>query len=272
MTFIFLLLSFLLVVLVFWNLGSIVFHLLKYLQGELSMLLFPVTDHHSQSKYLDQYFPYYQQLPERSKDIFLKRVAHFVSSKNFIPRNLAQVTEEMKVLIAASAVQLTFGFSKVYLTHFTNILVYADDYYSTINRQFHKGEVNPRLKAIVLSWKSFVRGNLEDDGVNLGLHEMAHALSLENRIMNGEYNFLNGDVLAQWHKAAKREIAQLHNGTNLFFRAYGATNLEEFFAVAVENFFERPAELQVHNAKLYELLCTLLNQNPLILKPMNQAS
>ena len=93
----------------------------------------------------------------------------------------------MTAMIASSAIQLTFGLPKINLKHFERILIYPDEYYSTINKQYHKGEVNPRLKAIVVSWKAFVAGYADPhDGINLGLHEMAHALKLENIIKNGE--------------------------------------------------------------------------------------
>jgi len=217
--------------------------------------------------YLEKYFTFYQKLPPKSKAIFERRVATFISTKKFVPRNLNKVTMEMKVLIAASAVQITFGFSKVNLSFFTNILVYPDAYYSTINQQYHKGEVNPRLKAIVLSWRYFVEGYIEEDGRNLGLHEMAHALRLENSIRNHEYNFMDDETLKEWKIIAENTIEEIRQGKETLFREYGASNLHEFFAVAVENFFERPKEFNTMHPKTYQTLCKLLNQNPLLLEP-----
>jgi Mlc titration factor MtfA (ptsG expression regulator) len=172
----------------------------------------------------------------------------------------------MKVLISAAAIQLTFGFPKVNLSHFRNILVYPDSYYSTINLQHHKGEVNPRLKAIVLSWKYFVEGYLELDGRNLGLHEMSHALRLENKIVNEEYDFLDSNLLTEWEKQAKQTMKEIQEGSEDFFREYGATNNEEFFAVAVENFFERPVLFSEKHPLTYRTLCRLLRQDPVLLE------
>lgn len=172
----------------------------------------------------------------------------------------------MKVLISASAVQLTFGFPKLQLSYFQNILVYPDAYYSTINRQHHKGEVNPRLRAIVLSWKYFVEGYLSPDGRNLGLHEMAHALRLENRIMNKEYNFLDPGFLKEWESRAAHTMQEIRDGREDFFRGYGATDHEEFFAVAIENFFERPKLFAKKHPLTYQTMCRLLKQDPLVLE------
>ena len=193
----------------------------------------------SHRKYLEKYFTFYQKLPPKSKQVFERRVARFISSKKFIPRNIKEVTSEMQVLISASAIQLTFGFPNLRLSYFVNILVYPDAYYSTISRAHHKGEVNPRMRAIVISWKYFVEGYIQPDGRNLGLHEMAHALRLENRIMNEEYGFLDSQTLKEWELRADHTIKEIQEGREDFFREYGATNNDEFFSVAVENFFER---------------------------------
>lgn len=176
------------------------------------------------------------------------------------------MTMEMKVLIAASAIQLTFGFPRVHLSYFHNILVYPDAYYSTINNRYHKGEVNPRLKAIVLSWKAFVEGYLQPDGRNLGLHEMAHALRLENRIMNEEYNFLDKRLLNEWEIRASNTMVEIREGRETFFRAYGAHDHEEFFAVAVENFFERSQDFLKQHPLTYRTLANLLKQDPILLE------
>lgn len=219
--------------------------------------------------YLAQYFLFYQRLPEKSQKRFRNRVAKFISTKKFIPRSLNEVTGEMKVLISASAIQLTFGFPSVNLSYFRNILVYPDSYYSVINRTYHKGEVNPRFKAIVLSWKNFVEGYLDPhDGRNLGLHEMAHALRLENRIMNEEYNFLDSRILTEWEERADNTMIEINEGREDFFRGYSATDREEFFAVAVENFFERPEEFSEKHPLTYKTLCNLLKQDPLLLEKM----
>jgi len=133
---------------------------------------------------LQKYFKYYNALNPTDKKLFENRVQKFINLKQFIPRGMEKVTDEMKALIAGSAIQLMSGFPKIYFAHFRRILVYPDNYYSDISMQYHKGEVNMG-GLIVLSWKNFVDGYIDQtDGRNLGLHEMAHALRLENAIRN----------------------------------------------------------------------------------------
>lgn len=183
-----------------------------------------------------------------------------------MPRQMDHVTWEMKVLISASAIQLTFGFPKVHLSFFRHILIYPDSFYSNANQQHHRGEVNPKAKAIVLSWKHFVEGYLKEDGRNLGLHEMAHALRLENQVMNQEYDFLDKELLREWEEHAHNTMDEINSGKETFFREYGGVNNEEFFAVAVENYFERPIDFKEKHLLTYQTLCKLLRQDPVLLE------
>ena len=218
------------------------------------------------TSFLENHFTFYQKLPERSKKVFVNKVARFMSSKEFIARQMDEVTDEMKVLISASAAQLTFGFRGITFPYFYKIFVFPDTFYNHENKAYHRGEVNPKLKAIALSWKDFVQGYMNKDGRNLGLHEMAHALRLENRIANNEHNFLDDTLLKEWEEHASKTMREINNGSETFFRSYGGANNEEFFAVAVENFFERPVEFKRMHPLTYETLSRLLRQDPVLLE------
>ncbi len=212
---------------------------------------------------LQKYFRYYRALSPSNKGKFERKVCNFLYSKRFIPRDIDEVTIEAKILIAAAAVQLTFGLPNVYLRHFDKILVYPNEYYSSITKRYHKGEVNPRFGIIVLSWKNFVESySGENRSINLGLHEMAHALRLENMIHNDEFKFFNEELVTAFDALARdicRDMASYAN----FFRPYACTNEHEFFSVAIENFFERSAPFKKQIPELYVILTRLLGQDPL---------
>jgi Mlc titration factor MtfA (ptsG expression regulator) len=211
-----------------------------------------------------KYFPYYQKLNSVNKARFELKVTNFIYGKRFVPRNVDEVTIEAKVLIAASAVQLTFGLPDVYLRHFNKILVYPDNYYSMITRRYHKGEVNPRFGIIVLSWQAFIDGYInQTDSINLGLHEMAHALRLEDMIRSEEYRIFDETYLDEFDTWAEKICADASDGAPMFFRPYACTNKHEFFSVAIENFFERPRDFSEALPELYAVLVTLLRQDPL---------
>lgn len=206
--------------------------------------------------------PYYLRLSPQHQKRFRRRMQLFINTKTFIARSKGfKVSDEIRAGIAAAAVEITFGFRKFGFEHFSRILIYPDDYYSKITRRYHRGEVNPR-GFIILSWKAFQEGYATDeDGINLGIHEMAHAVKLENRIHNGDYQFIAPRLLDKlelhWRKFAEapREDSLL--------RAYGHVNRHEFFAVACENFLERPAILKRHDPDLYHLMVSILRQDPL---------
>lgn len=208
---------------------------------------------------------FYNHLDPVAKVKFEKRVQQFINMKQFIPRSKGLViTDEMKAIIAGTAVMVTYGFPQVFLSHFHKILIYSDNYYSTITRHYHKGEVNPR-GFIVLSWVSLNDGYITgDDGINLGIHEMAHALRIENVFRNDEYGFLSGEALGDFDEIAEREILLLSNGNgnDNLLRDYSITNKQEFFAVAVEYFFENPVKLKDSKIDVYNTLALLLKVDP----------
>lgn len=235
-----------------------------YLGVAVPGVVVPVSP--QQREILKKYFDFYTRLPQNSKRIFEKRLSAFMHTKTFVPRDIDRVTEEMRVLISATAIQLAFGLPWIHFKHFKYIIIYPEAFYSVAGQNYHYGEVNPKQKAIVLSWRNFISGLIVKDGRNLGLHEMAHALRLENIVKNGESHFLDKKALKGWEALATKEILRIRNDEKSFFRDYAATNHEEFFAVAVENFFERPAQFKVYNQQLYSLMCTLLNQDPMVLE------
>lgn len=176
----------------------------------------------------------------------------------------------MKTMIAASAVQLTFGFDDLNMPHFKRILIYPDAYYSRIRKTYHKGEVNPAARLMVFSWKDFAEGfDKQGTSHNLGLHEMAHALKLENNVFKNETVFLDPALYRKWETMATQHIARLKTEEDPLFRQYAGENDYEFFAVAVENFFERPFAFQTIHPETYEVLKGLLKQDPIAIQQLD---
>ncbi len=210
-----------------------------------------------------QHFPYYTGLPPEDRARFRERINGLLDAKEFIGRGL-EITRSMRTLVSASIVQLTFGLRPVSLSHFTRIIIYPDKYRSRIGKSDHVGEVNVGFKAIVLSWKRFVEDyRVGDDARNLGLHEMAHALWFQNRIGDeDEQEVLDPFLLREWRDLAQLEATRINAGRSRLFRKYAGENQEEFFAVAVEYFFERSGDFKREMPDLYDRMSRLLNQDP----------
>ena len=208
-------------------------------------------------------FSYYDRLPEDMKIKFLIRVRRFVRSKEYIGRENLEVTDEMKIMIAASAIQLTLGLEKYTLDHFEKILIYPEKFLSTVTGEYHIGEANTK-GILVISWADFKKGYaFKDDTYNVGLHEMAHALDLEKRLGDDADEFFTM-YYPTWNYFAKEEFEKMQDENHSsFLRSYASTNQQEFFAVCVEHFFEASKSFRENLPQLYSHLCILLNQDPL---------
>lgn len=216
---------------------------------------------------LDKYFSYFRRLNQKHQAEFIRKLEMILSTKKFIGRGrISEVSSEMEVLIGATIVQVTFGWKRIRLPHFDKILIYPDSYYSSSLKRYHKGEVNPKLGLIVVSWQSFVEGLIDNsDGVNLGIHEIAHALQLENQIrFNGESDFLDKEEWIKYELLAARELERVRSGQTSLIRDRAGIDEHEFFAVALETFFEKPSQFKSEIPDLYQVLVNLLRQDPLV--------
>lgn len=217
----------------------------------------------SQKLILLHQFPFYAQLNSRHKTYFEHRVASFIVDKHFIGREGLQISEEMKVLISATAVMLTFGFRDFYIGLISKIFIYPDEFYSNTNQQYHRGEFNPKLETLVLSWKHFKLGlDNSTDNVNLGIHEFAHAIHLNSvkerdissTIFSDSFKELT-DLLAKEEDMRKSLIE------SRYFREYAYTNQYEFVAVIIETFIESPVEFRSQFPEIYKKTKQMLNFN-----------
>ena len=98
-----------------------------------------------------------------------------------------------------------------------------------------------------------------NDGINLGLHEIAHALNVHTF---EEGNNILIEKFRCWSDEALVEIDRIKLSQTNFIRKYAATNLEEMFAVCSENFFERPEQFSKEIPNLYQKMMDLFNQDP----------
>jgi len=215
---------------------------------------------------LDKYFNYYGRLNDIQKEQFQQRVQDFIKGRDFRAAKGQEMTSEVKIMISAVAIQITFGFDKYMFPHFNTIIVYPEHYYSQINKRYHKGEVN-MLGALVLSWADLLEGlKHPDDSFNIGIHEFAHALYIENEIDNSDFLFIDDDALRAFQKLAVEKIILIRANLNTLLRDSAGENIQEFFAVSSEFFFEQPRALKKHLPELYQSMTKLYKQDPILQK------
>ncbi|WP_318655951.1 M90 family metallopeptidase [Pseudanabaena yagii] len=193
----------------------------------------------------------------------------FLREKQFIGCLGLQVTEEMRVTIAAIACLLLFGDHKTYFPNLRSILIYphayivnemvmSDRYIVEERRVARLGE-SWTQDQLILSWEQ-IQQDLRNwqDGHNVILHEFAHQLDQEDGRAEGVPILPRTLDYALWAKVMSSDYLQLcdqvEHQQKTIIDSYGATNPAEFFAVATETFFEKPRQLYQKHSCLYELL------------------
>jgi len=207
-------------------------------------------------------FLFYNKLDDKHKGYFEHRVATFINDKRFIGRKGVIITDEIKVLVSATACMLTFGFRNFHIGLIDRIFIYPNEFYSTISDEYHKGEFNPKMGALVLSWKDFQEGNEDEkDHVNLGIHEFTHAIHLNCL----EKRDVSSIIFRSTFSELIRIISDKKLGDKLieshFLRKYAFTNQFEFLAVTIESFIETPKEFKSKFPKIYGKVKQMLNFN-----------
>ncbi|HYG03346.1 MAG TPA: zinc-dependent peptidase [Chryseosolibacter sp.] len=208
---------------------------------------------------------YYRGLGS-AQSVFNRKVWEFIRQNKFVPREKFYVRFSLKLMIASHAVQLSWCLPAHSYKYFDRIILYREFYQSSITNKQHKAEVNPGLRVIVFSVRAIHESiTRKTVGVNVLLHEFAHALWLEHLLMNRSYAIFDQTTFQDAQLQIIREMENATSSADHFFRQYAFTNQAEFFAVAVENFFERPRDFQKEIPGLYNTLTVLFNQNPLAL-------
>ena len=219
----------------------------------------------NQLQILHTQFDFYKKLSPKEKAYFEHRVATFIEKYPFYGKEGLVVTDEMRVLIAATATMITFGMRNYLFTVIDKIIIYPDVYYSSMNQNYHKGEFNPMMQAIVFSWKHFQEGyDISNDNLNLGLHEFSHVLHYQG-LRNTD---TSATIFAATYENIMEQVKHPANYKRLvssnYFRVYAYTNEFEFIAVILEHFFETPQQFKSEFPELFEQVKVMINFTELV--------
>ena len=204
-------------------------------------------------------FPFYIRLSPKKKTYFEHRVNEFVDKYEFIGKDIV-ITEQMEMLIAGTYVMLTFGMRNYLVSLFNKIIIYPSSYFSTVNQAYHKGEFNPRMKAVVFSWEDFLLGHLtSNDNINLGLHEFSHVLHFHCLKSNDPSAIVFFDEFNEVVKYYSDPVLNKELTQKDYFRLYAYKNQFEFLSVILEHFFETPLIFKASHPKLYTHISAMIN-------------
>lgn len=217
----------------------------------------------NQIEVLEKEFAFYRRLDNRRKGYFQHRIVMFIRNKNFEGRKGFVITEDVEVLVAATAIMLTFGFRNYLIPYIESVIIYPTEYFSRFSRTTNKGEFNARLNTLVLSWDNFLEGHkIEDDKLNLGIHEFAHAIHFSCIKSEDINSILFVDTFNELRNMlSDNEILKAKLEHSKFIRNYAFTNDSELLAVIIETFIETPKAFKRLFPNIYSKVKQMLNFN-----------
>ena len=224
--------------------------------------LFPKKLNFSESTLLQVNFKFYSNLTEKKRTYFDHRVQKFINRYSFEGREGLQVTQEMKLKIAGTAIMLTFGMRNYLSGSYKTIVIYPDIYKSG-NGNYHKGEFNPGQGEVVFSWAHFNESLIvKNDNLNLGIHEFTHVMHIDAVRKRAKASAaVYSDMFAKILHYLSDENNRQHLIAIGYLREYAYTNTHEFIAVILEHFFETPETFKKHLPELYEMIRIMINFN-----------
>jgi len=220
--------------------------------------------------------PLARLLPEEDKRELERLILAFLDDKHFEGAGGFEMTDQVRVTIAAQACILLLHRDTDVYPDLDTIVVYPSTYVAKTTSYegpvVIEGDV-ARLGeswtrgVVVLAWDAVRSGTTNaHDGHNVVLHEFAHQLDQEDGTMDGAPDLGDRARYAAWARVLGEEyeelVARVHAGRRTDIDDYGATNPPEFFAVVTEMFFEKPVQLRARHPDLYAALQDFYQQDP----------
>jgi len=226
---------------------------------------------------LSRSVPLLHRLPRTDRDELAGHARVLLAEKHFEGAGGFDVTDEVRVTIAAQSAFLLLHRSTDYFPRLVSIIVYPATYVAPHREEDEAGIVIEGLEprageswsrgALVLSWNDVQEMAVPGHGArNVVLHEFAHQLDIENGPSDGvpilADRALREDWVTAFGRAFDRMEWDLARGGEPYLDPYAATNAAEFFAVATEAFFEDPRGMVGGLPAVYDVLRRYFRQDP----------
>lgn len=211
----------------------------------------------------------YRSLPMPLRLQLRRLIKQFLHEKHFTGAGGLEITDEIRVTIAAEACMLVLNRSTGVYPGLRYIIVYPSTFVVDRQQADQAGVVGPGARTllgeswqagkVILAWDSVLGGAKNfDDGHNVVLHEFAHQLDSETGSANGAPLLGGASSYAAWAGTLSTEFESLQRderrGRRSLMDHYGATNPAEFFAVATETYFEKPERMAREHPDLFKAL------------------
>lgn len=209
---------------------------------------------------LNDYVRFYNQLNEKEKELFEKRIEQFLKTVKITGVN-AEIEDLDLVLIAAGAIIPVFRIPDWQYINLHEVLVYPGLFNGDFDQHGPERNVagmvgTGAMQNVMILDKWLLRQGFINphDASNTAIHEFAHLVDKMDGTVDGVPEIiLERKYVPQWRKLMEDTIAHMKQyGSDI--NMYGTTNTAEFFAVISEYFFEQPAILKNNHPELYQML------------------
>src|SRR5688572_12592849 len=231
------------------------------------------------SRVLERNMSHYRYLDTGERQRLRQLVQIFIAEKHWEGCNGLELTDEIRVTIAAQACLLVLALQHVLYANVETILVYPSSF---VPRRAEEsifatpGIEHPMLPLlgeahhrgpVILTWDAVRRsGRHPELGHNVVYHEFAHKLDMLDGAVDGVPPLGDKAEYERWERVCKSEYERLRAlsdaGREGVLDPYGSTDEAEFFAVVTEAFFDTPIELAAEHPALYEVLAAFYRQDP----------
>ena len=158
-------------------------------------------------KYLEDSVPLYRALPAADRGELHGNVQILLAEKHFEGAGGLDVTEPMRLAVAAQASVLLLHRETDYFSKLASIVLYPVEYAVREEVPSDNGLIEVvdesrageswQIGALVLSWED-VLADLEDETQNVVLHEFAHQLDAEDGALNGAPILADQELRQRW--------------------------------------------------------------------------
>lgn len=222
----------------------------------------PMPDHWR--RWLAAHVPLYGKLDGTARNRFERDVRFVLDEYTFEGVQSVEVTDSLRLSVAAGVAVLLHGRPSWELPGSSSVLFYPerfnDTYHDSADAAYdgmahQQGPIILTASAVEAGW-AHARG-----ADNVVLHELAHLFDFDNEGADGVPSLVAASSAADWQALMRREMERVQRGRSIL-RPYAAEAPSEFFAVAVETFFEQPERMARHHGDLFGALVAFFHLDP----------
>jgi Mlc titration factor MtfA (ptsG expression regulator) len=198
-----------------------------------------------------------QRIPDADLQRLRQLAAEFLARKEFHGAGGLVVTDEIALAIAAQAVLPVLHLGLRWYDDFVGIVVHADQVVARRSETDEAGVAHDWDEVLageamdqgplMVNWRDVAEaGASAAAGYNVVIHEFVHKLDLRDRVLDGCPPLRSRAERRHWLEVMQAEyqrfreqviVAERFGGERPWLDDYGATAVDEFFAVACEAYF-----------------------------------